>query len=199
MRRQLRGPHPARGVVRRAIISLVPRLVVGRRGTVVGGVATVFAVQKNCGLRGRLKVSLSQASEHEAGGSDEDHGFTVIGAELIVFGHAAELGKPAEGAFEKPANGYFLRDLLIFNGLNAGGFASKGFIFEPTSAHPCRRSSSPPRRGRSSSGPSRCPAPPAACSATQSLLRRIRHSMQDREPASRLRALLRCATRWPRE
>ncbi len=32
---------------------------------------------------------------------------------------------------EKPANGYFLRDLLIFNGLNAGGFASKGFIFEP--------------------------------------------------------------------
>ncbi len=32
---------------------------------------------------------------------------------------------------ENPANGYFVRNLLIFNGLNAGGFVSKGFIFEP--------------------------------------------------------------------
>jgi len=38
---------------------------------------------------------------------------------------------PIDSIVEKPANGYFLRDLLIFNGLNAGGFASKGFIFEP--------------------------------------------------------------------
>ena len=38
---------------------------------------------------------------------------------------------PIDSIVEKPANGYFLRDLLIFNGLNAGGYASKGFIFEP--------------------------------------------------------------------
>jgi len=38
---------------------------------------------------------------------------------------------PIDSIVEKPANGYFLRDLLIFNGLKAGGFASKGFIFEP--------------------------------------------------------------------
>ena len=38
---------------------------------------------------------------------------------------------PIDSIVEKPANGYFLRDLLIFNGLDAGGFASKGFIFEP--------------------------------------------------------------------
>lgn len=38
---------------------------------------------------------------------------------------------PIDSIFEKPANGYFVRDLLIFNGLNAGGFASKGFLFEP--------------------------------------------------------------------
>ena len=38
---------------------------------------------------------------------------------------------PIDSIVEKPANGYFLRDLLIFNGLDASGFASKGFIFEP--------------------------------------------------------------------
>jgi hypothetical protein len=38
---------------------------------------------------------------------------------------------PIDSIIERPANGYFLRDLLIFNGLNAGGFASKGFIFQP--------------------------------------------------------------------
>ena len=30
---------------------------------------------------------------------------------------------PIDSIVEKPANGYFLRDLLIFNGLDAGGFA----------------------------------------------------------------------------
>jgi hypothetical protein len=38
---------------------------------------------------------------------------------------------PIDSIIEKPANGHFVRDLIIFNGLNAGGFASKGFIFEP--------------------------------------------------------------------
>ena len=38
---------------------------------------------------------------------------------------------PIDSIVERPANGYFLRDLLIFNGLSSGGFASKGFIFEP--------------------------------------------------------------------
>ncbi len=38
---------------------------------------------------------------------------------------------PFDSIVEQPANGYFLRDLLIFNGLSAGGFASKGFIFQP--------------------------------------------------------------------
>ena len=38
---------------------------------------------------------------------------------------------PIDSIVEKPANGYFLRGLLIFNGLDAGGFVSKGFIFEP--------------------------------------------------------------------
>ena len=38
---------------------------------------------------------------------------------------------PIDSIVEKPANGYFLRDLLIFNGLDSGGFASKGFLFEP--------------------------------------------------------------------
>ena len=38
---------------------------------------------------------------------------------------------PIDSIIERPANGYFLRDMLVFNGLNAGGFVSKGFIFEP--------------------------------------------------------------------
>jgi type IV secretion system protein TrbE len=33
--------------------------------------------------------------------------------------------------FEKAPNGYFMRDLIIFNGLSQGGYASKGFIFQP--------------------------------------------------------------------
>lgn len=38
---------------------------------------------------------------------------------------------PVDSILEKPANGYFIRDLLVFNGLNSGGFVSKGFIFQP--------------------------------------------------------------------
>lgn len=38
---------------------------------------------------------------------------------------------PINSITEKPANGHFVRDLLVFNGLHAGGFASKGFIFQP--------------------------------------------------------------------
>ena len=38
---------------------------------------------------------------------------------------------PIDSIVEQSPNGHFMRDLLIFNGLNAGGFASKGFIFEP--------------------------------------------------------------------
>jgi hypothetical protein len=38
---------------------------------------------------------------------------------------------PIDSIIEKPANGYFLRDLIVFNGLNAGGHVSKGFIFQP--------------------------------------------------------------------
>jgi hypothetical protein len=33
--------------------------------------------------------------------------------------------------FEKAPNGYFVRDLIIFNGLSSGGYVSKGFIFQP--------------------------------------------------------------------
>jgi type IV secretion system protein TrbE len=33
--------------------------------------------------------------------------------------------------FEKAPNGYFVNDLLVFNGLRQGGYVSKGFIFEP--------------------------------------------------------------------
>ena len=38
---------------------------------------------------------------------------------------------PIDSILERPADGYFLRDLLIFNGLRAGGYAAKGFVFEP--------------------------------------------------------------------
>ena len=38
---------------------------------------------------------------------------------------------PIDSIIEKPANGYFLRDLIVFSGLNAGGHVSKGFIFQP--------------------------------------------------------------------
>ena len=33
--------------------------------------------------------------------------------------------------FEESPNGYFVNDLIVFNSLNAGGYVSKGFIFEP--------------------------------------------------------------------
>src|SRR6185437_3121482 len=33
--------------------------------------------------------------------------------------------------FENAPNGYFARDLIIFNGLSQGGYISKGFIFQP--------------------------------------------------------------------
>src|SRR5438067_1008545 len=38
---------------------------------------------------------------------------------------------PIDSIIERPADGYFLRDLLVFNGLRSGGYAAKGFIFEP--------------------------------------------------------------------
>ena len=33
--------------------------------------------------------------------------------------------------FEQAPNGYFLNDLIVFDGLRKGGYVSKGFIFEP--------------------------------------------------------------------
>src|ERR1039458_3200532 len=33
--------------------------------------------------------------------------------------------------FDDAPNGYFVRDLIVFNGLRQGCFVSKGFIFEP--------------------------------------------------------------------
>ena len=33
--------------------------------------------------------------------------------------------------FEESPNGHFINDLMVFNSLNAGGYVSKGFIFEP--------------------------------------------------------------------
>jgi type IV secretion system protein TrbE len=33
--------------------------------------------------------------------------------------------------FEKAPNGHFVNDLIVFNGLNEGGYVAKGFIFEP--------------------------------------------------------------------
>ena len=37
---------------------------------------------------------------------------------------------PLDAIVETAPNGHFVRDLLVFNGLNTGGFVSKGFIFE---------------------------------------------------------------------
>ncbi len=33
--------------------------------------------------------------------------------------------------FDKAPNGYFVRDLMVFNGLSQGGYVSKGFVFQP--------------------------------------------------------------------
>ena len=33
--------------------------------------------------------------------------------------------------FENAPNGYFVRDMIVFNGLSQGGYVSKGFIFHP--------------------------------------------------------------------
>src|ERR1700722_17557228 len=33
--------------------------------------------------------------------------------------------------FENAPNGYFVRDMIVFNGLSQGGYVSKGFIFQP--------------------------------------------------------------------
>jgi type IV secretion system protein TrbE len=33
--------------------------------------------------------------------------------------------------FEKAPNGHFVNDLIVFNGLNEGGYVAKGFLFEP--------------------------------------------------------------------
>jgi hypothetical protein len=33
--------------------------------------------------------------------------------------------------FDQAPNGYFLNDLIVFNGLGDGGFVAKGFVFEP--------------------------------------------------------------------
>ena len=38
---------------------------------------------------------------------------------------------PIDSIIDKPANGYFVRDLIVFNGLGTGGSVSKGFIFQP--------------------------------------------------------------------
>jgi hypothetical protein len=38
---------------------------------------------------------------------------------------------PNNSISEMPVNGYFLRDLIVFNGLRAGGSVSRGFVFEP--------------------------------------------------------------------
>lgn len=38
---------------------------------------------------------------------------------------------PLDAVIEKAPNGHFLRGLLVFNGLHAGGYVSKGFVFEP--------------------------------------------------------------------
>ena len=32
--------------------------------------------------------------------------------------------------FERPPNGFFVRDLIVFNHLRRGGYVSKGFVFE---------------------------------------------------------------------
>ena len=32
--------------------------------------------------------------------------------------------------FERASNGYFVRDLIVFNHLRRGGYESKGFVFE---------------------------------------------------------------------
>jgi len=32
--------------------------------------------------------------------------------------------------FERPPNGFFVRDLILFNHLRRGGYVSKGFVFE---------------------------------------------------------------------
>ena len=37
---------------------------------------------------------------------------------------------PLDAIVETAPNGHFVRDLLVFNGLNTGGFVSKGFLFE---------------------------------------------------------------------
>ena len=33
--------------------------------------------------------------------------------------------------FENAPNGFFVRDLLVFNGLRQGGYVTKGFVFQP--------------------------------------------------------------------
>ena len=38
---------------------------------------------------------------------------------------------PIDSMSESAPNGYFVRDLIVFNGLRKGGYVSKGFIFEP--------------------------------------------------------------------
>jgi hypothetical protein len=32
--------------------------------------------------------------------------------------------------FERPPNGFFVRDLILFNHLRRGGYVAKGFVFE---------------------------------------------------------------------
>ena len=32
--------------------------------------------------------------------------------------------------FERPPNGFFVRDLILFNQLRRGGYVAKGFVFE---------------------------------------------------------------------
>ena len=54
--------------------------------------SSAFDAQRKTGFGiafGKFKLTC----EHEASGFDEDHGFAVLCAQLIVFGEAAELGK----------------------------------------------------------------------------------------------------------
>src|SRR6202167_5548962 len=51
-----------------------------------------------------------------------DSGRNSRGNRLILWNHAM---------FEDSPNGFFVRDLLVFNGLRQGGYVAKGFIFQP--------------------------------------------------------------------
>ena len=37
--------------------------------------------------------------------------------------------------FERPPNGFFVRDLIVFNHLRRGGYVAKGFVLEAPDLH----------------------------------------------------------------